>query len=386
MEYLVRTILIAVCFAGFGVSFICAQAKDGSDLFVVILNDKRGYINRTGKIVIEPRWGGANNFSEGLAVVATYEGGYKQGYIDTTGKVLVEPQFAMAREFSEGLAAVGFGEFGLHNSGEHKTGFIDKTGKIVIEPKYRDARSFSEGLAVVSENGKYGYIDKTGKLAIPLKFDSALDFSEGLANVRIKKKWGYIDHSGKFVISPKYSFADSFAEGLAEVKTGGTVITGNDWSEFEDNNSAERWWYVDRKGKVVIRLPNKTQEAGNFSEGLASVGVRGDKDYTYNGYIDKTGHFVIKPQFSSSEPFQEGLARIVLNPNFGFAEEGFGFIDRNGKIVLKFLYPSQFAMVNNFENGLAWVQKGGEDVFKNFREAKYGYIDKTGKLVWEPTN
>lgn len=40
-------------------------AQDDNPLFVVIVNDKRGYIDRTGKIVIEPQWGGANNFSEG---------------------------------------------------------------------------------------------------------------------------------------------------------------------------------------------------------------------------------------------------------------------------------------------------------------------------------
>ena len=168
MRHIQPIILILICLTVLSASFVVAQENQSSDLFVVIVNDKRGFINRSGKIVIEPQWGGANNFSEGLAIVATYEGGYRQGYIDETGKVVIPLQYVMARDFSEELAAVGFGQFGLHNSGEHKTGFIDKTGKLVIEPKYRDAESFSESLAVVYDNGKYGYIDKTGKLVIPI--------------------------------------------------------------------------------------------------------------------------------------------------------------------------------------------------------------------------
>ncbi|MBK9154651.1 MAG: WG repeat-containing protein [Chloracidobacterium sp.] len=362
-----------------------AQAVDGDDLFVVIVDNKRGYIDRTGKIVIQPKWARANNFSEGLAVVASDEDGYKEGYIDTSGKVVVEPQYPMARDFSEGLAAVGFGEFGMHNSGSHKTGFIDKSGKLVIEAKYRDAGDFSEGLATVHENGKYGYIDRTGKLIVPITFDSAMPFSEGLANVRVKNKWGYIDRTGTFVIAPAFTWAGGFSEGLAAVKKGGNVITMDDSGESKNNDTPERWSYIDRTGKIKIKLSKKTENAAAFSEGLAAVGVKGEKDYTYNGYIDRLGNFVIEPQFSTAENFSAGLALVITNTNFGFQKNGFGFIDTSGRILLSFSYPSEYAMVNGFKNGLAWVQKGGEDVFKNFREAEYGYIDKTGKVIWKPT-
>lgn len=51
--------------------------------------------------------------------------GDKWGYIDTTGKFVINPQFDEARLFQEGLAAVEIGG---------KWGEIDKTGKIVINP------------------------------------------------------------------------------------------------------------------------------------------------------------------------------------------------------------------------------------------------------------
>lgn len=372
-------LLLTICLVISSPSPVRGQrAQEGSDLFVVIVDDKRGFIDRDGKIVIEPKWSGANNFSEGLAVVATSEGGYNEGYIDTSGKVIIEPRYPKARDFSDGLAAVGFGQFGMHNSGDHKTGFIDKTGRLIIEPKYRDAGSFSDGLAWVCDKDKYGFIDKSGRLVISLKFDSVLDFSDGLASVRVKKKWGVIDRRGRFVVHPKYSFIDQFSEGVAPAKRGGTVITNFDYSEFGENSSPETWSYINKIGKTVIRLPKNVESAERFSEGLASVEVNKGDGYLYNGYIDKTGKFIIQPTFGSADKFVDGIARILLDGNFGY-------IDKTGRILFTFKYPSDFAMVEDFRGGLARVQKGGEDPFSNFREARSGYIDKTGKIVWQPT-
>ena len=81
--------------------------------------------------------------------------GGKYGYIDKTGKLVINPQFDDAHDFSKGLARVRIGD---------KWGYIDKTGKYVINPQFDGASDFSEGLAMVWIGGKWGYIDKTGKL------------------------------------------------------------------------------------------------------------------------------------------------------------------------------------------------------------------------------
>ncbi len=56
-------------------------------LFCVNVNGKYGYIDKTGKYVINPQFDYAGSFSEGLAVV---EIGGKWGYIDKTGKFIWE--------------------------------------------------------------------------------------------------------------------------------------------------------------------------------------------------------------------------------------------------------------------------------------------------------
>ncbi|EGQ2639350.1 WG repeat-containing protein, partial [Campylobacter coli] len=51
------------------------------------------------------------------------------GFIDRSGKFVIEPKFDDAWNFNEGLAGVEL---------NGKWGFIDKSGKIVIEPKFDD--------------------------------------------------------------------------------------------------------------------------------------------------------------------------------------------------------------------------------------------------------
>ena len=64
-------------------------------------------------------------FSEGLsAVMFDTE---KWGYIDKTGKIVIQPQFSQAGTFSEGLATVL-----IENGTKKNYVMIDKTGKIVI--------------------------------------------------------------------------------------------------------------------------------------------------------------------------------------------------------------------------------------------------------------
>jgi len=86
-------------------------------------NHLMGYMDRTGKVIIEPQYSFADDFYEGLARVYVggerycgynykndmYDnsalGGGKYGYIDTKGIFVIKPQFYYAGRFNEGLAA-----------------------------------------------------------------------------------------------------------------------------------------------------------------------------------------------------------------------------------------------------------------------------------------
>lgn len=194
--------------------------------------------------------------------------GGKKGFIDRTGRIIINPQYELVYGFSEGLAIICVGECDTdHIAGfraskdpsklfdeveqSYKEGFIDESGKIVINPVYESAYNFSEGLAsVCSGKGcysslgrekrekKWGYIDRTGAMVIPLQFDDADEFHEGLASVSVGGKWGYISKGGKFVINPQFDLADRFKDGIAQV---GVKVSDKE----------TKFGYIDNSGKYV---------------------------------------------------------------------------------------------------------------------------------------
>jgi len=105
----------------------------------------------------------------------------KYGFMDRRGRIAIQPLFDRVRLFSEGMAVVAIGG---------KYGYIDTRGSVIVPPKFEDAASFSEGLAAVEVGKKWGYVDKSGKYAIHPQFDEAGNFESGLAPVPARRlKW-----------------------------------------------------------------------------------------------------------------------------------------------------------------------------------------------------
>jgi WG containing repeat len=156
-------------------------------------NDKVGFKDRTGKIVIPATKFERSGFfypgyfHDGLAPVCLNR---KCGYIDKTGKIVVPLQFDLvADRFNDGLAWVNVGK---------KLGYINKTGKLVIPARYGKA-----------DIGK-GVCNDSRPCLNGTKFvDAYPDFDRGLAVVAIPEckqagkkncnRSGYIDTTGKLV-------------------------------------------------------------------------------------------------------------------------------------------------------------------------------------------
>ena len=372
-------------------------------LYPITVADKHGFIDETGnvKFMLPDEVYTTFPFSEGLAVagkrVPNTNG--RWGFIDETGKYVIEAKFVLVKPFSEGLAAVVFKE----NENAYRTvGYIDQTGRLVIPPQFSGeggVSGFSEGLAAVNVSmgkaDKYGYIDKSGKFVIEPQFAAAGPFSERRAMVGIAEpywsidyKWGFIDMKGRWIAKPQFQSVNEFSEGLAPVMLNGKV------------------GFIDLQGQIAIKpqfdpdgtggcVSDGRVGASRFSEGLAAVQLR-EKEFGKEwGFIDRQGKWVIQPAFACAAPFNEGLALIGVRNDEGVWS--YGYIDKTGAIVIK----PQFSQASSFVGKLAHVTIGmtEEEAFVKALESgkpkaesdkelekfkqKYAYIDRTGKIVWQ---
>lgn len=179
-------------------------------------NNKYGYIDKEGKVIIDliyedagsfsamsrfvlgentKKWGFVYGglFSEGLARVRLNE---KWGFVDKNGNVVIIPQYDYAQSFSDGLALVQLND---------KWSYIDKFGKEIIPLKYDKAWSFRDGRALVELDGKYGFIDKIGKEVIAPKYYYHSPQLEGIGRKKIR-----LDNGEKYS-NPPIEFFDGLA-------------------------------------------------------------------------------------------------------------------------------------------------------------------------------
>lgn len=225
-----------------------------------------------------------------------------------------------------------------------KIGWLRPDGSFAIEPRFRSGASFSEGLALVSEEGEwdYGFIDESGKLVIPYGFFTASGFRQGRAVAEMEDSGpGFIDRTGEWVCQGKYSHAESFAEDRAVIGKG------------------DHRGYIDLDGREIVS-PTKYQYAHAFSEGRALVAEHDQYETGGFGFLDRDGKVVIPLGLERVGIFLNGRAPACK-------KELWGFIDPAGKWLIE---PT-------FEEAGYFI--GGRALCK--RKEKLGLIDETGKVL-----
>ncbi len=169
----------------------------------------------------------------------------KWGYINKRGKIVIDPEYDFAAEFHNGLGRVM--RNGLY-------GFVNSKGKLVIDCIYEDANDFSEGLCAVLQDESYGYIDKKGQVAIPFNYHRAGMFMNGLARVSLYCKDGFVDKKGEEVIP--ITFGSSL-----DYPWGGLFRTfGREQREFYFTRKGKQIWPNNRYFSEEEISPSKKDE------------------------------------------------------------------------------------------------------------------------------
>ncbi len=178
---------------------------------------------------------------------------------------------------------------------------------------------------------------------------------------------GYMDRNGTVRIRPQFEMALPFANDRAIVMV-------------RDRTQLKRYAYIDHTGKFAI--PERFWKAYTFHENRAAV-IRDPPErlfqYPKIGFIDPQGHFRVKPQFDTAEPFHNGVALVgnvnALGKWYSLAAENhegfvdYTYVDRNGNMLGSRAFDYDWDT-----HGLlpmkpkGWVQL-------------WGFVDSTGKFV-----
>ena len=335
--------------------------------------EKYLYIDKLGKIMINPQFTAACAFRDDKALVRNED--EKYGYIDKTGNYVINPIYKFACNFSEGLAVVV-------KPGEAPSVIDTKGNQVFNLPKADNLFSFDNGLAIFSEevdgNNLFGFVNEKGEIVLPAQFIDVRSSSDGLCSVKTKdEKWGFVNGSGKMEINPQFPRVGDFHEGLCYVG---------------DKNG--KFGFIDKKGNIKINY--QFSDVFDFSNGMAVVESGGKY-----GAINKNGQFVINPQFermiSDGDMFiiidkdnQIGWCNskgeVVINPQFDGLACGFGkrdcaaicnsdreigFIDKNGKYIIN----PQFDGISPYSIDNWAFFETGDGV---------GIMDKLGKYIVNP--
>ncbi len=217
------------------------------------------------------------------------------------------------------------------------------------------------------------------------KYDELYEFHEGLARVCKDKKYGFIDKLGNEIISCKYDDAKDYDKGISVVTLGdkkGAINRQGDMTIpckydniflCKDDSLAaafidETSGFIDLEGNVVV--PFDYEYCGTFSEGLADVRKNG-----LIGFVNKNGKLVISCKYVSlydSEGFSEGLVGVSIDGGEDGVDDKWGYIDKTGKIVI----PFQTGLSGSpFSSGLSMRYRGGSTVS----------FDKNGSLIVHKT-
>ena len=438
------------------------------------VNIEQYLINTKGEVILKHNWE-VSPFHEGLARKKNQNASV-YGYIDKTGKTVIKPKYRVAQDFKGGYARVKVYE-------SDSWIYIDKNGEKAY-PKseqknneesksyyfnylsdeselYEEVSEFSDGLAKVKFCGKVGYIDDQGnryfkdpyyiveKFMGGFIYGAASNFKDGsamvgsimdnpIAEVRIiNKKFknkvptGYNESydvkyltlctktgeirsstNGYYKIFPKEEgglYKMGFLNSSTLERTSYSYTSLNN-TFYRENGYApvvtgielkdHKYGLINKKGEITV--PIKYLNFGGMDEQWASFrfpesnlfGIvtlndsliiepkfesllidEGELYYRAKdavskkwGYINKTGNWVIKPQFDFAGPiYEEGIAIVQK-------DKLYGFINQTGKLIIPFQFDkisSEYLYSNSsvgvFKYGIVCVGKNGKEGIINIK-------------------
>ena len=337
------------------------------DLSPFCENDKWGYKDAEGNVVVQPRYDNEGIYPvEEIYCIVKENGLY--GVINKYGNIVFPTKYSEFDEDSVDTTTVSLPGLSICFDGCYGALFSDNT---YVRPSYNDIHFLEDNednadesckhIVAVFNGCSWGLVDTNGKIIIDPKYgyEQIKGFSEGFAPVKSGDKWGFVDKDGNIVIKPRFENVENFSEGMALV-----TLKNADDSTFESKKR-----FINAKG-TLVRTFVPFNDAYNFSCGLARVRVIASIG-RYNPYIYTSRY--------AKMPFdQMNQTRVSLKESYdGFSDELrqvthylYGYIDQRGNQVADYVYEC----ASDFKDGYARVCLNG----------KCGIINTSNEFIIEP--
>jgi len=330
------------------------------DRMLVMKDDRFGYIDSNGQVIIPARFSAATPFVKGKAFVVDSE--YGMGTLDPAGNFTPDPYTCVERSdrydlvysggrllnyqldaryrdkeiyVSENFAATMDLDARRPCSDDAKVGiaFSDST-KTDIPAIYKSISTMFNMFIVHTDADLCGAYDRNGKPLIPAQYKTIYPMISApylVVQSADSGLFGLYDNDGKLFLPPLYKKiipGDSFfllmdgngRYGLADSE--GKPLTGFVYDDVEYVNSRSvdtpfvggeyirvrrngKWGILARDGKEVVAA--KYEALGVESEGLISFRQNGKW-----GVVRVDGTEIVKPIYNEISPFQGGRARARL--------------------------------------------------------------------------
>lgn len=337
---------------------------------------KYGYLDKNGKVIIQPQFDNVKPFRNGMAIVKL-DGKY--GAINAQGKLVIPAKYSHIDDFINGTFTF------MKMEGDKNYGVITKTGEVVSSnvftfEEYRlkiksgsNSNSYFRDQALRSERvlcakqGKYGYKNLKGEWVVEPVYDDAYQFIHGLAVVGKKmsgtQRYGVLKPNGEEILSVEYAYISTpFANSYEE----------NSEVSFSASKAGEKWAIYNQDGRVIFGPMEeingyRIMKLAPFKMDAAQVVL----------YDSKENDFRHPSSFKSQTTFLNKKGEFLFEPDFMLADN----VNRNG-LILYTNFNSRNLMTALEESSKANFDKQKE-AFLNSCGYKIGYKNLKGETVIE---
>lgn len=353
---------------------------------IVMLLGFEFFINKTGDVLNDLRVYASDN--EPIRIIEND----KYGYIDYTGKKIVNPKYSYGEDFVKGYAIV--------KDSSNLPFIIDKGGKKAVKTgTYFSIYRAKDDIVAskITKNGlKYGILDKNLKVKTEFKYDM-ISYVDDCYTFTYNDSVGVINTSGKEIFKYKLSSSDdkiievnvsnvndnSVRYASVKVNKTSQIINLNDgtivslptlnnivpsdnnvfYETDEDNNKTVLYVY-----KNEINM--ESNDYSNLSVLSINTGVIKalKKDYTYD-YISVKTKEQIKKGLKDSDVYYG--TDVFLYKDYDY-KKGKTYIKMVKEGEVYKVIEQDFNIEKAFINGIAIVK---------FSDGLYGYLNEDGNLI-----